>query len=297
MRVNPEQLITFSVVAEYGSVSKAAEVLHLSQPAVSGQLRNLQEQVGQPLYQRRARGIELTNAGEELLPYAHAIARNVRQVSEHIVQWQQRSKRHVELGLSNALGTHSIDLIHKANGADIQVNVTSGIAADLVQQVQRGDLDAAVVIAPVSSSELDQHVIGGDELRLIVPKDHALSSAGYVSLTELSEQTLLWAAAGSGVKRQAERVMAHAGVAPKESLDLGSLDAVRAALLAGYGVAMLPASYVRHEVEVGLLHSLGLEAPKIGISHLLVTPPAKVLRSEVRALVDLLMPLRQPDAK
>lgn len=308
VRVNPEQLITFSVVAEYGSVSKAAEILQLSQPAVSGQLRNLQEQVGQALYQRRARGIQLTDAGEELLPYAHAIARNMHQVTEHVELWQHRVERSLDLGLSYALGTQAIWFMEQARSVHLRINIHAGTASELVKKVQRGELDAAAVIAPVHHAELDQHVIGYDELRLIVPPEYPLQSilatdtiatkkaSNQTHLTDvcvpldtLQNQTLLWASAGSGVKRHAERLLAQAGVAPESGLDLGSLDAVRVALLNGHGVALLPVQYVRYEIDRGLLLALSLESTQTSISHLLITPPAKMLRSELRLLADLLL--------
>lgn len=318
VRVNPEQLITFSVVAEYGSVSKAAEILQLSQPAVSGQLRNLQEQVGQALYQRRARGIQLTDAGEELLPYAHAIARNMHQVTEHVELWQHRVERSLDLGLSYALGTQAIWFMEQARSVRLRINIHAGTASELVKKVQRGELDAAAVIAPVHHAELDQHVIGHDELRLIVPPEYPLQSIlatdhiatkeasnqthqthrthnkthptdVRVPLDALQNQTLLWASTGSGVKRHAERLLAQAGVAPESGLDLGSLDAVRVALLNGHGVALLPVQYVRYEIDRGLLLALSLDSTQTSISHLLITPPAKMLCSELRLLADLLL--------
>ncbi len=75
MRLNPDYLMVFSTVAELGSVSRAAERLNLSQPAISASLKSLQELVGEPLYERHPRGITLTSAGMTLLPAASAVAR------------------------------------------------------------------------------------------------------------------------------------------------------------------------------------------------------------------------------
>jgi len=73
--MTPEQLITFATVAEHGNISRAAIALHLSQPAVSGQLRQLQDEFGEPLYLRNGRGVRLTAAGEQLVQYAGRIRR------------------------------------------------------------------------------------------------------------------------------------------------------------------------------------------------------------------------------
>lgn len=290
MRINPEQLITFSVVAEYGNVSKAAKVLNLSQPAVSGQLKALQEQIGQGLYTRKAKGIVLTQTGEQLLPYAHAVARNVKQVAEHIQNLQNRPQRPITVGLSYALNTQAAPLVLKAEKIGLQLILSADTSASLVKKVHTTKLDAALVVSPVSIPEqqLDALPIGGDELRLILPVGHLFAEQGYLSLQALQTETLLWVTPGSGVHRQAEKLLESAGVVPYHILELGSLDAIRAALLQGCGVAILPASYVSYEVEVGLLHSVGIEAIHTSVTHLLVTPPSKVIGPQVRKLVNLL---------
>lgn len=292
MRINSEQLITFSVVAEYGNVSKAAEILNLSQPAVSGQLKALQEQIGQNLYIRKAKGIVLTQTGEQLLPYAHAVARNVKQVAEHIQDLQDRPKRPITVGLSYALNTQAASLALKAEKIGLRLVLSADTSAKLVHKVHTAKLDAALVVSPVRIPEqqLEALPIGGDELRLIVPAGHALAKQGYLPLQAIQEETLLWVAPGSGVYRQAEKLLESAGIVPKSTLELGSLDAVRAALLQGLGVAILPIGYVSYETEAGLLHSIGIEALHTSVTHLLITPPSKVINPQVRKLVKLLKP-------
>lgn len=290
MRIHPEQLITFSVVAEYSSVSKAAEVLNLSQPAISGQLRSLQDTVGQALYLRRARGIVLTPAGEQLLPYAHAVARNVQQVEEQIHDLQNRPAAPLRVGFSYALSPQVAPLTLQAEEAGLKLVFSANTSANLVRQVHGGELDAALVLSPIAlpQGQLDTHTIGGDELRLITPCHHRLAGQGYVPLTSLQGETLLWAGLGSTVRKQADRLLEGAGVAVRRTLELGSLDAVRAALLSGHGIAILPAGFVRYEVESGLLCSAGLEALHTTVTHLLVTAPHKVLGPEMRQFVQLL---------
>ncbi len=290
MRISPEHLITFSVVAEYGSVSRAGEVLNLSQPAVSGQLRALQEQVGQPLYTRRAHGIRLTAAGEQLLPYAHAVARNVQNVSEAIQDLQRRPRRPLNVGFSYALSPLAAPLSVRAEQAGLKLLFSADTSANLVRSTLQAELDAALVIAPVTfpPGQLDVQTIGTDDLRLVVPAGHALREAGQVPPRLLEQETLLWAAPGSGVRRQAERILEEAGCVPARTYELGNLDAVRAALLGGFGAAILPAGYVRAEVRAGLLCAVGLETVQTSVTHLLITAPAKVTGPDVRTLKGLI---------
>lgn len=288
MRLNPEHLMTFSVVAEYGSVSRAAAALNLSQPAVSGQLRALQEQVGQPLYERRSRGIVLTAAGEQLVPYAGALARNVRLAGEQIQALQRRPERLVRVGLSYALAGWAAPLSQLAGPGLLKFR--AGLSQSLVERLQQGELDVALVVAPVHLPErmLEGRTLAEDELRLIVPAAHPLADAGYTPPHSLQGECLLWASSGSGVRAQAQRLLEQSGVVPERNLELGSLDAVRAALLGGYGAALLPGGYVRHEVRAGLLASVGLEAPRTTVTYLLVTAPSQLLPPEVAAFTQRL---------
>src|SRR5690554_1767725 len=141
--MTPDQLITFATVAELGSISRAAEALHLSQPAVSGQLRLLQESFTQPLYRREGRGIRLTAAGEELA----GLAVQLRQTFE-----RARTLREALAGLqtgSLAIGASTTPASYllpyhiadfRSAFPTIRVNLVSGNTSDIINQLSRFDL-------------------------------------------------------------------------------------------------------------------------------------------------------------
>ncbi|GHF94498.1 LysR family transcriptional regulator [Deinococcus piscis] len=285
MRVSSDQLVAFSVVAELGSVSRAAERLNLSQPTVSSQLRALQEQFGEPLYRRRAHGVELTPVGEGLLPYAHAVAHALRQVGDHIAGVQERPERTLHLGVSYSLGRRSYGLVTAGAAQRLHLQLLAGDSSTLAGLVMAGDLDAALVLGPVNlpAGKVDLHQTGEDELVAALPAGHPLAELRYAPLHALRDETFLWAVRSSSVRRQSDRLLQEAGLTPR-SLELGSLIAVREALLDGHGVALLPREFVQRERDLGLIATLGLEAPLVGISQLLVTPPAATQGAEHRAL-------------
>lgn len=285
MKVSSDQLIAFSVVAELGSVSRAAERLNLSQPTVSSQLRALQEQLGEALYRRRAHGVELTPAGEQLLPYAHAVAHALRQVGEHIAGVQERPERTLRLGVSYSLGRRSYGLVTTGAAQHLQLQLLAGDSSTLAGLVMSGGLDAALVLGPVAvpTDKLDIQPVGEDELVAALPAGHPLAELRYAPLEVLRGETFLWAMRTSSVRRQSDRLLQEAGLTP-HSLELGSLIAVREALLDGHGVALLPREFVQRERDLGLISTLGLEAPLVSISQLLVTPPAATQGAEHRAL-------------
>ena len=291
MRVNPEYLITFSAVAELGSVSKAAEFLHLSQPAVSGQLRALADAVGAPLYTRHSRGVVLTADGLELLPLAQAIARSMRRVGELAHEKRPHLKKHVRLGVSWTLATRAVPLATRFSDETLKVSLHSDHTPKLIQMVAEGELDATLAVdaSQALPDGLEARRFSSEDLRLIVPKAHRLAESGYVNLNVLQDESLLWPMPESSVRRRAARLIQSSGVTPKRELELGSFLALKAALVSGLGVAILPRSMVSLEIDMGILSSAGLEANDITLGYHVVSAPVTMLPAVVRKVLESLV--------
>ncbi|WP_027483407.1 LysR family transcriptional regulator [Deinococcus pimensis] len=293
MRLSSDLLVTFSVVAEHGNISRAAEALRLSQPAVSAQLRSLQDVVGERLYTRTAHGIALTDAGRDLLGYARVIATTLSGASEHLSSRRTRP-RPLRLGLSWTLGAWAVDIVLSARDAGQEVRVTSGHSTSLVEAVTTGDLDAALVVR--SSETLPagttSHAFSAEDLSLLVPGGHPLERRGSTPLLPVSEEVFLWPMVGSTVARHAERLLGEAGVTPAGQLELGSLTAVREALARGVGVTILPPSVAAPEIEAGTVSPVLIEAPNVTLEYVLVTPSDVLARPESRRLLDLVRATR-----
>jgi len=287
VRVNPESLITFSAVAELGSVSKAAEFLNLSQPAVSGQLRALADAVGAPLYTRHSRGVVLTADGLDLLPHAQAVARSMRRVSDLAHQNRHHLKKHVRLGVSWTLAARAVHLAARYSDDTLKVSLHSDHTPRLIQQVAEGELDAALAVdaSHALPDGLEARRFSSEDLRLIVPHGHRLSEQGYVSLNVLQDETLLWPMPESSVRRRAARLLQVSGVTPRRELELGSFLALRAVLVEGLGVAVLPRSMVSLEIEAGFVRSVGLEANGITLGYHVVSAPAALLPGAVQEVL------------
>lgn len=290
MRINPDYLITFNAVAEFGSVSKAAEYLHLSQPAVSGQLRALAGLVGAPLYTRHSRGITLTPEGRELLPHAQAIARTMKRVTDLAGTHRSRTRTHVRLGTSWTLSVAGVRLVERLQGSDVTLSLHSGHTPSLIRLVAEGELDAALTVdaSQMLPEGLEARRFSSEDLRLIVPPSHPRARDGYVAPGVLRHETLLLPMPESSVRKRAARLLEHAGVTPYAQLELGGFLAVKAALHAGLGVALLPRSLVEVEIEYGLLVSLGLEAPEVTLGYHVVSGPSALLPQVVASVLKAL---------
>ncbi len=290
MRINPDYLITFNAVAEFGSVSKAAEYLHLSQPAVSGQLRALADLIGAPLYTRHSRGITLTPEGRDLFPHAQAITRSMRRVTALAGEHRQRARTHVRLGASWTLSVKVVRLSARFGQGEITLSLHSGHTPHLIRLVAEGELDAALTVdaSQALPEGLEARRFSSEDLRLIVPPEHPLANEGYVAPGVLTRETLLLPMPESSVRKRAAKLLDHAGTLPRAQLELGGFLAVKAALHAGLGVAILPRSLVGTEVEHGLLVSLGLEAPEVTLGYHVVSAPRALLPGAVAVVLDAL---------
>jgi DNA-binding transcriptional LysR family regulator len=288
VRINPEYLVTFSAVAELGNVSKAAEFLNLSQPAVSGQLRALADAMGAPLYTRHSRGVTLTADGLELLPLAQAIARNIRRVSDLAHQKRNHLKKQVRLGVSWTLATRAVHLAARFSSDTLRVSLHSDHTPRLIQMVADGELDATLAVdaSHALPDGLEARRFSSEDLRLIVPGRHPLVDGGYVNPSILQDETLLWPMPESSVRRRAVKLLQTSGVTPQRELELGSFLALKSALVEGLGVTLLPRSMVSLEIADGHLHSLGLEANDITLGYHVVSAPVTMLPSAVREVLE-----------
>ncbi|MDV6375574.1 LysR family transcriptional regulator [Deinococcus arenicola] len=288
MRINPDYLVTFSAVAELGSVSKAAEFLHLSQPAVSGQLRALSDAVGAPLYTRHSRGVTLTADGLELLPLAQAIARNIRRVGDLAHQNRNHLKKQVRLGVSWTLATRAVHLAARFSGDTLKVSLHSDHTPRLIQMVAEGELDATLAVdaSHALPDGLEARRFSSEDLRLIVPGGHRLAESGYVNPSVLHGETVLWPMPESSVRRRAVKLLQASGVTPQRELELGSFLALKSALVEGLGMALLPRTMVSLEIADGHLSSLGLEANDITLGYHVVSAPLALLPGAVREVLE-----------
>jgi LysR family transcriptional regulator, low CO2-responsive transcriptional regulator len=301
VRLSSEYLIVFATVAELGSVSRAAERLNLSQPAVSGQLKALQDLVGEALYERHSRGITLTAAGTMLLPQANAVMRSLNRAAESVLELRGRATRDVNLGASWILSASLVPQLFErlSDTPNVRLNLRSDHSEALLTAVNVGELHAALVVDANRNvpEGLEVTRFGEEDIRLIVPTGHALVGTGYVGLHALTDQTVLWPMRGSSVRRRSELALERAGVRPQRSLELGGFLAIKEGLLRNLGVAFLPSSMVRRELEHGQLHSLGIEANGLTLDYCVVAPAWGLLTHPTRLVLEAIMPGVKPNAE
>jgi len=247
----PEQLITFAAVADAGNISRAAQALHLSQPAVSGQLKLLQASFGEPLYRRHGHGIALTPAGEHLAAYARQLRQVYGQAQAAGSAWRGLMAGRLRLGASTTPASYLLPArvaAFRQRHPGVEVRIVDGNTRDIVAMLGRIDLAFIEGAVPESlPADTAVHAWGSDEVVAIVPAGHGLAARKTVALTALAGEPLVMREPGSGVRHLVEAAFRQAGLAALASLELAGVEGVKQAVRAGLGVGFVSALSMRHE--------------------------------------------------
>jgi len=240
--LHPVHLITFAVVVETGSLRQAARVLALSQPAISHQLRRLQDAVGAPLYRRVGRGIELTEAGRALYRYARKVrtawARAERFAAEMRGGVAGRVRLRASRTTAMAILPRALALFRK-RFPDVEIWAESGNSQEVVEAMSRLDLGLIETPHPPEHHRCCEiRRLGWDEVVALVPQERAEDCRVW-PVERLCEHELVLREKGSGTREAVELAAAQAGIRVADRLCLGGTDAVIAACREGLGVGLV----------------------------------------------------------
>jgi DNA-binding transcriptional LysR family regulator len=292
--MNLNCLLTFAVVARLRSITRAAEQLNLGQPAVSGQLKQLQNAVGEPLYERMGHQIVLTPAGEGLLEYAERMERDYREARDYIRRLQQVNVGTLRIGSTMTIASyylpHHLVRLQTAYPG-VQVYMTTGDTREIVRKLS--ELDVAFIEGPVDREQLSAPFRmlpwKEDEIVLIVPKEHEIAGKfpGAVPLDILTRYQVIWREPGSGARQVVERALAEARIDAPVNIEVMGVAGVKESVRAGLGIGFVSFRAMRHD------HS-GLISRRIGPAEGLrwqlniIAPEEKMRSRACRAFLDLL---------
>ncbi|WP_042880593.1 LysR family transcriptional regulator [Cupriavidus necator] len=241
----------FEAVARLGSMNKAATSLHTVQSNVTARIRALEQEIGVPLFQRHARGVSLTPAGERMLPYAARIAKLVSDARQAALDDGPPSGP-VVLGTLET--TAAMRLAPLLSGfarqyPQVRLSLVTGTSCSLTADVVEGRLDAAFVAGPLDHPDLDAEAIFHEELVLVTPRTmrslEALNSAEYL-------KTIVFRL-GCSYRQRLETLLGEMGIRTATPLEFGSLDTIVACVAGGIGITLLPRSVVAAAAQQGMV--------------------------------------------
>ena len=287
-----KQLRAFLTVAEMGNVTRAAEVLHLVQPAVSRQLKLLEEDIGAPLFERERHGMVLTDAGKALLVYARRAMLELERARAEIAGSATGIGGLVTLGLLPS----TIDMLSSAlvqsiseRHPGIRIRIAMGYAGTLLAWLQSGEVDAALLYGAEHVSDVQTKPLLEEPLWVIAPKAARLGPARPVTLASLTERSMVLPSAPHGIRTLVQHACAVSNIELQIAAETNALSVQRSLVLSGHGWTILPPIAVAEDLRSGQLTGAPLSAPEITRTIVLALPANRPTPPHVRCAVDLLV--------
>ena len=261
------QLRAFVAIAESGTFTAGALRVHVTQAAISMQIRQLENEIGAKVFVRAPRHVILTEAGEQLLRRARHILREHDAALDEIAELAGAERGRLRIGsasamvLTDQLPSILAELHSQHPGAEI--GVTSGTSEVLVDQILAGDIDIAFVSLPVDVRGIKTERLSEDQLVAIASPKHKLAKQRTISAYTLAGERLILGERGGNTRRLIDQFFAQAGVTLHVAMELSRQQAIRRMVEADMGVGIVPLQSVIDDVESGKLVRWWIEGAEI----------------------------------
>lgn len=271
-RYTLRQLDTFLEVARDLSISQAAEKMHVTQPAVSMQMRQLEEAVGVPLYEQMGRKIRLTEAGEDFQQYAVAAIAQLKQMEDAMAQRRGLKKGRVELAIVSTAKYFVPMLLVKFRKRFPEIDVALHIhnRENIVKLLNRNEIDLIIMGRAPDNLDCAATAFATNPMGVISAPEHPLSRRRNAPLAILNDQEFVVRESGSGTRQAMERLFAEHQIQARIVMEMPSNETIKQAVMAGMGLSFLSLRTIRHELASGHLVRLDIEGLPL-IKHWYVT--------------------------
>ncbi|MEB2629151.1 LysR family transcriptional regulator [Peribacillus frigoritolerans] len=258
-----ENLKMFCLVVDEGSISQAARLSFLSQPAVTRQIHQLENYYNTLLFDREEGRLRVTEAGKLLYPFAKAIVNDFNHSKEVIQQSTGKYNANLIVGASLTIGEYLLPSLlgrFKKQQPEIKVTLTIKNTPRVLEDLSNDVIDLALVEGLVENTDFIVDKFAEDELILVCPSDHPWKERKEIQLEELGNERMIWRESISGTRLIVENMLREHGILEKiESyMEIGSTQAIKSAVEAGLGISILPRLTVARELEQGFLREVDI---------------------------------------
>ena len=261
MNVTFRQLKVFEAVARNLSYTRAAKELYLSQPAVSMQVKQLEENAGLPLLEQIGKKVFLTEAGQEMRHYARSVANELQEVGEIMKRLKGLESGRLEVTVATTANAFATRMLSKFNkmyeGSTVSLDVTN--RESLLQQLADNEKDIAIMGRPPEDADLVIEPFADNPLVVVAAPDHPLVSKQPIPLYMLQDQTFVVREKGSGTRTAMERFFEEHNLSITSSMEMNENEAIKQAVQAGMGLGVVSTHTIELELETNRLVILDVE--------------------------------------
>lgn len=290
--LNLHQLATFQAVAKHRSYVRAAEELHFSQPAVSAQIRHLEDSLGVKLFDQIGRKTHLTQAGEELYLYSQKIFSVIDETMEVMEALRSPYYGRLSVGADTTVGSYVIPgLLGKFRQIYPQVEILLQVLnrASLIEAIFNNRVELAVMGSVPDDAPVEIEPFAFNPLVLVAAPTHRLAGLKNVPIEELGREHFLLREQGSGTRAALEKALEDAGLPLQVSMQVGNNSAIKQGVVAGLGIALISRVAIDMELETNRLVILDVEGFPIIRQWRLVHVKDKYLSATARAFKSFLL--------
>ncbi|WP_051093404.1 LysR family transcriptional regulator [Sphingobium indicum] len=299
MDVDFKRLASFMWIADLGSLSRAADRMRVAQPALSRQMRLLEAELGVALFARHRRGMSLTPAGEELRSRLVGPLRQIDMVIEDIRSLSSEVAGNIAIGVPPTVSLVLAGSLAKrvvSQAPNVSLRVVEGYAAHLVDWLQRGEIDVAILYGPAADLQLKTEELLVEDICLVGSAESHLSAAKSIEFRELTKLPLILPSRPHGLRVVADNAAAKAKMRLDVRFQADSFVLMKELVESDLGYSMMPYSAVAREVEAGRLCWAPIVNPIVRRQLVLATHPGatsrtaqtltKIIRREISELVN-----------
>ena len=265
--MSDRRLQVFYSVAKHLSFTKAAEALHMTQPAVTFQVRQLEEQFNTRLFDRTHNRINLTEAGDRIYHYAKQIFELYSRMEGEIRALTGEVSGVVIIGASTTIAEYMLPSLlgaFKRKFPDVVIRLQVSNTDGIVAMVEDNEIDLGVVEAPVSNKSLVVEVCRIDTLVAVLPPEHELAGRASLPVADVLKYPFIAREEGSGTRKVTFDYLRGAGLEPADLtlvMELGSPESIKGAIEAGMGISILSRSTIGKELKLRTLTCVELDPP------------------------------------
>lgn len=291
MHLTLRQLQCFSAVAQNLSFTRAAEQLHLTQPAVSMQVRQLEQQTGISLTEQIGKQIHLTEAGEEVFRYARSILQQVDEMDDVLNKLKGLSGGQLKIAAissANYFAPRLLGVFHR-RFPDVRVSMDVTRQQRVLKQVADNEVDMAIMGQPPDEMKVDSVAFMDNPLVIIAPPDHRLAKTKSISLRQMEKETFLVREPGSGTRGAMMRFFKSNKLNLTTGMEMGSLEGIKQGVQADLGLGLVPRGAIEIELRLKNLVVLNVKGMPIRRHWHVVLHQGKRLSAAADAFKDLLV--------